>query len=86
LPCCSVSWLLVELFRVLVSLSLSLSLSPNVPDRLYGPPNFLPNGYRGVSARGLRDRVVNIITHLQLTPWSTKRVIYTCTPTCVFIV
>jgi hypothetical protein len=37
--------------------------SPSHPDRLWGPPNLLSNGYRGQSDRG-----VKLTTHLHLVP------------------
>jgi hypothetical protein len=47
--------------------------SPSCPDRLWGPPNLLFNGYRGFFPRGLSGRVVKLTTHLQLVLRSRKR-------------
>jgi hypothetical protein len=42
--------------------------SPRRPDRLWGPPSFLCNGYRGALSPG-----VKLTIHLQLVPRSRKR-------------
>jgi hypothetical protein len=46
--------------------------SPCRPNRLWGPPNLLSNGYWGLSPRGLRGRGVKLTTHLQQMPRSRK--------------
>jgi hypothetical protein len=47
--------------------------SPCRPDRLWGPPNLLTNGYRSLFPRGYTGRVVKLTTHLQLMPRPRKR-------------
>jgi hypothetical protein len=46
--------------------------SPLRPNRLWGPPNLLSNGYRRLFPRGLSGRGVKLTTHLQLVPRSRK--------------
>jgi hypothetical protein len=42
--------------------------SPSRPDRLWDPPNFLSNAYRGLFPRGYNSGGVKLTTHLQLVP------------------
>jgi hypothetical protein len=42
--------------------------SPQSPDRFWGSPSFLSNGYRGLSPRGQNGRDVKIITIFHLVP------------------
>jgi hypothetical protein len=46
--------------------------SPRLSNRLWGAPNLLCNGYRGLFPRGQRDQAVKLTTHLQLVPRSRK--------------
>jgi hypothetical protein len=48
-------------------------ISPCRPDRLWGPPNLLPNGYRRLFPRRKSCRGVRLTTDLQLTQMSRKR-------------
>jgi hypothetical protein len=59
---------------VQVSVGSRIFSSLNRPDRLWGPPNFLSNGYRWLILRGKAwsGRGVKLTTHLQLVPRSRK--------------
>jgi hypothetical protein len=57
---------------VQVPVGLRIFTSPNRPDRLWGPPNLLSNGYRGLSLREQSGRGVKLTNHLQLVPRSRK--------------
>jgi hypothetical protein len=46
--------------------------SPCHPDRLWGPPNLLSNGYWGLFSGGKSGWSVKLTTHLQLVPRSRK--------------
>jgi hypothetical protein len=47
--------------------------SPYLPDRLWGPPNFLASGYRGLFLREKSIRGVKLTIHLHLVPRSRIR-------------
>jgi hypothetical protein len=54
--------------------------SPRRSDRLWGPHNFLSNGYWGLFPRGQSGRDVKLTTHLQLVPRSRKVDLYIHSP------
>jgi hypothetical protein len=58
--------------RVRVPVGSRIFSSPR-PDRLWGPPSFLHNGYRGLFPRRWSGQGVKLATHLQLVPRSKKR-------------
>jgi hypothetical protein len=59
--------------RIRVLVWARIFTSPCHPDRLWGPPSLLSNGYHGLFTRGLSGRGVKLTTHLQLMPRSRKR-------------
>jgi hypothetical protein len=62
--------------------------SPRRPDRLWGPPSLLSNGYRRIFIRGKSGRGVKLTTHLELLPRSRRSRIHGSTypPPHVFMV
>jgi hypothetical protein len=58
--------------RVRVPLVSRIFSSPRRPDRIWGPPNLLFYGYRGLFPRESSGRDVKLTTHLQLLPRSRK--------------
>jgi hypothetical protein len=47
--------------------------SPHRPDRFWGPPSLLSNGYRELFPRGYSGRGVKLTSHLQRVPRSRER-------------
>jgi hypothetical protein len=54
--------------------------SPPRPERLWGPPSLLANGYQGLFPWGYSSRGVKLTTHLHLVPRSKNEWSYTSTP------
>jgi hypothetical protein len=59
--------------------------SPPRPERLWGPPSLLSNGYQVLFPWGYSGRVVKLTTHLHLVPRSKNEWSYTSTPQYTFI-
>jgi hypothetical protein len=57
---------------VLVRVGSRIFTCPCRPDRLWGSPDLLSNGYRGLFFQGKSGRSVKLTTHLQLMPRSRK--------------
>jgi hypothetical protein len=55
------------------------------PDRFWGPPSLISNGYRGLSHWVQSGRCVKLTTHLHLVPRSKNALRYTSTPLYVFV-
>jgi hypothetical protein len=58
---------------VLVPVGSRIFSSPRCPDRLWGPPSLLSDGYPGLFPRGLSGLGVKLTNHFQLVPRSRKR-------------
>jgi hypothetical protein len=70
---------------VRVPVILRIFTFPCRPDRFWGSPILLSNGYRGLFPRGLSGRGVKLTTHLQLVSEVKKIWIYTFTPPYAFM-
>jgi hypothetical protein len=58
--------------RIRVPVGSRIFSSPHCPDRLWGVPRLLSNGYQGLFPRGYSGWSVNMTAHLQLVPRSRK--------------